>query len=52
MWSYILKTYFKWMVFSQLEQGLNLMQEIYLIMPYKRIVLASKDDFFSGTWLK
>lgn len=47
MWSYILKTYFKWMVFSQLEQGLNLMQEIYLIMPYKRIVLASKDDFFS-----
>lgn len=34
------------MVFSQLEQGLNLMQEIYLIMPYKRIVLASKDDFF------
>lgn len=37
------------MVFSQLEQGLNLMQEIYLIMPYKRIVLASKDNFLIDT---
>lgn len=33
------------MVFSQLE-GLKLIQEIYLIVPYKRIVLANKDRFF------
>lgn len=34
------------MVFTQLEQGLILIQEIYLTMPYKRIVLADKDGFF------
>lgn len=46
MWSHILKTWFQMNEFLSIRTGLNLIQEIYLTMPYKRIVLANRDGFF------